>query len=185
MTQIAYSTDDPEAVAAFKAAAEALRGFTAQIIADGHALGKNKGVYRSDHVFGGYTVAGLAPDDPNDPPEGWVYSKGRDMLVPRRGKAGDPARAWLDAHKPPKDLLAVLADFGLPHNDNLGAKDSGSFRIGVPTVFELDGTLWAGYRGHPYASFGGPDECTWAPRKLSEFHAALEAREAADEAVPA
>ena len=39
-------------------------------------------------------------------------------------------------------------------------------------ALKSDGTVWACYRG------GVPDgQCTWTPRRLSEFHAALEAAE--------
>jgi hypothetical protein len=189
MTDTAYSTDDPAIVAAFIAARDAGNAFATQVIADAAALGRNKGPLRTSDLHDGtYTTAGLAPDDPTDPPVGWVYSKGRDMLVPRRGKAGDAARRWLDGHQPPtgSQVRAVMAEHGLPLNDMLGAGQNGmSIRFNVPEIAHHDGTLWALYQGTPGSWFGGKDQpkCTWTPRKLSEYYAAREAAEAAEAAV--
>ena len=82
-----YSTNDPATVAAFIAACDAEREFAQKVVASAAALGKNKGALRSSGVFGGPPeTLGLAADDPNDPPEGWVYLKGRDKL---RSETGD------------------------------------------------------------------------------------------------
>jgi hypothetical protein len=185
MSEIAYSTDNPEAVAAFRAACAERNEFGPRVKAAAEQLGKNNGALFFSGVFGPRTCAGLAPADPADPPEGWVYSKTKDLLVPRRGKAGDVARAWLDEHKSPVDPLNVLSDHGLPRNDDLGADSQGRMRVGVPEVFHHDGVLWAHYRGGPHGLFGSPKECSWTPRKLSEYFAAREAYQAAEEAAGA
>lgn len=174
----AYSTDDPTAVAAFTAARDASVAFARKVVADAEALGKNKGALRtSTGSDGGYETIGIAPDDPDDPPEGWVYSKAREALVPRRGKAGESARKWLAEHQPPKEtrIRAVMAEHGLPVNDM-----HGDGRFGLPAIGVHDGVLWALYLGTPGLWFAGDKqpEITWTPRKLSEYYAAHEASEA-------
>lgn len=184
-----FSTSDPVTVAAFLSACDEERAFAARVVESAAAIGKNKGALRGSGVFGQPPeTTGLAADDPNDPPEGWVYSKGREHLIPRRGKAGDPAREWLAASQPRVSARVVLAEHGLPFNDLFGAKaDLGALttRFNVPVVFHHDGTVWAHYRGTPGLWAGGPSEPTWDERRLSEYHAAREARDAAEETVEA
>jgi hypothetical protein len=183
MPQRAYSTDNPEAVAAFRQARADAIAFGPKIDAATKALGKNGGALFFSGGFDSGRPAGLNADDPNDPPEGWIFSKTKDHLVPRRGKPGDPARAWIEAHKRPADALTVLAEHGLPRYDRLGGGSGwGSYRLGSPEVLHHEGVLWARYRGEPDGTFGGPKECTWLPRKLSEYYAAREAVVAVEEA---
>lgn len=177
-----FSTDDPAIVAAFRAA-EATRQETARrIIDDAEALGKNRGVQFRAGVWNlPDRIEGLFVDDPADPPEGWVYVKGRDRLEPRRGAAGEVARQWLADHQP-FDVRHAMIAHGLPRNARSSAELSGAYRLIPPVVFEHEGVLWAHYRGH----LGGMEgECTWTPRKLSEYYAAREAWEAAQSQVKA
>lgn len=169
MNEHAYSTDDPATVAAFKATAIAYNEMGGRAREDAEKLGNNKGALIVGGVLGAPRVVGLAADDPANPPEGWQYVKGRDQLEPRRGKAGESARQWLAGHQPP-DLRGVLAEHGLPVYYRNGNK------IGNPALFLHDDTVWALYGGYPEG------ECTWTQRKLSEFHAAQEALEAAETA---
>ena len=172
MTEHAYSTDDPAAVAAFKAATDALADCQRRARESTEELGKNNGPLIYRHPLFGLEVVGLAALDPADPPQGWRYLKTREYLVPRRGAAGDAARKWLADHQPP-NLRAIMADHGLPRCSK-SDPDSMSYRIMAPKVFEYQGTVWALYRG----VIDG--ECSWTPRKLSEFHAAREAAEEAE-----
>lgn len=175
--QHAYSTDDPAVVAAFTAAIQARCDFSQRVVDDAETLGKNKGVLRMGGVFGRCETVGLAPDDPNDPPEGWTYIRSRDRLEPRRGKAGDAARRWLADHQPPDDAdgRTAMEAHGLPRHTGLDRGFS-TGRISTPRIFHHDGTVWALYSGKP------DGECTWAPRRLSEYYAAQEAFEASEQA---
>lgn len=179
-----YSTSNPVTAAAFLAACDAERAFAQSVVESAAAIGKNKGALRTSGVFGEPpSTIGLAVDDPDDPPEGWVYSKTREQLVPRRGRAGNCAREWIAAHQPKASARVVMEEHGLPFNDLLGAKaDHGAVnrQFNVPVIFHHDGTVWAHYRGTPGRWVGGPIEPTWEPRRLSEYHAAREARDAAE-----
>lgn len=144
-----------------------------------------KGALRTGGVFGEPpTTIGLAVDDPDDPPEGWVYAKGRDQLVPRRGRAGHSAREWLKAHQPKASARVVMEEHGLPFNDLLGPKPgtADARLFNCPVVFHHAGTIWACYRGRPGRWSVGPSDPdpTWTERKLSEYHAAREARDASE-----
>ncbi|GAA4439661.1 hypothetical protein [Phytohabitans houttuyneae] len=177
MSEYAFSTDDAAAVAAYREAVDAERAAARKAVDAAVQLGKNKGALI---VYGIWDlpnrVVGLAADDPTDPPEGWRYVKTRDRLEPARGAAGQAARDWLATHQP-VDVRAVLRQHGLPRNSRSEAELSGRYRLSVPIVFEHGGVLWAKYTGH----LGGVEgECTWTPRKLSEFYAAKEAHEAPD-----
>lgn len=171
MTEIVFSTDDPEIVSAFQEARVAEHAAAVRATGDAAALGKNKGPLI---VYGVWDMAdrvvGLAADDPADPPEGWVYVKTRDRLEPRRHAAGHAAQDWLAAHQP-VDVRKVMTGHGLPRNSRSVNELSGSYRLSPPLLFEYQGVLWARYRGF----LGGMEgECTWTPRKLSEFYAAYE-----------
>lgn len=180
MTEQAFSTSKPETVIAFLVAEAAGIGTVRAIVESAAALGKNKGALRSSGMFGTTATVGLKPDDIADPPDGWIYSKSKDMLVPRRGKAGNPAREWLDANQPAVNVRAVLHDHhGLPYHDLLGEVDQINRRFNVPQIFHHDGTLWALYQGTPGFWAGGAIEPTWTRRMLSEYYLAREGRDAA------
>lgn len=172
MQEHAYSTSDPAAVAAFKAASDALGDCQRRNREDAKELGKNNGPMILRHPLFGLEVVGLATLDPEDPPEGWRHLMGVGHLMPRRGKAGEAPRKWLADHQPP-DLRGIMADHGLPRSSK-SDPESMSYRIMTPKLFEHNGTVWALYRG----VIDG--ECSWTPRKLSEFYAALEAAEEAE-----
>lgn len=182
-----YSTTDPDTVKALLDATQALHDFAVKVCADAEQLGNNKGVRRSGGLFGHIEVAGLAPDDPENPPEGWRYLKGRDILLPRRGKAWESARRWMSDHEAPKvDVRGVLSEHGLPRYSTNGSGDLGGLRIDMPGIFHHDGTVWANYSGRPCneplavrdEDYAEPDE-RWMLRRDSEWHAAREALEAA------
>lgn len=183
----AFSTSNPVTVAAFRAACDAERETSRTIVAAAEALGKNKGAMHTGLVFNGIPeIVGLEPDNPDDPPEGWRFTKSAGHLVPRQGKAGDEAREWLASHQPKVGARRVLAEHGLPLNDLLGHTDGGITRkFNLPLIFEHDSTVWALYRGRPGRWAGGEIEPTWDERKLSEFYAAREARDAAESPVEA
>lgn len=173
MTEHVYSTSDPTIVAAYRDTRAAFNDMGRQCREDAEKLGKNKGALIVQDRISGPRVVGLAADDPADPPAGWRYSKGEGNLVPRRGKPGEVARQWLDAHQPP-DLRKTLEGHGLPRFCDSGT-DLRWF-LATPGVLEHDGTVWAMYPAEP------DGECSWERRKVSEWHAAKEAAEEAEKA---
>lgn len=192
MNQYAYSTDNPEAVAAFRQAVADLQAFGERVLADCAALGGNEGPLVHGGIWGSQDrIVGLGPDGSGTIPAGWRIVRGR--LEPRRGKPGDLARQWLADRQPP-DVRHVMTKYGLPRHSRVPAQSNGfTHRMIAPVLFEHEGTLWACYEGKPGDDFDGPEAsaaggCSWTLRKLSEFHAAREALEAArsdDEAVAA
>lgn len=180
----AYTTDDRVTVAAFVAAVQTHREFVIGLEAAAAALGKNKGPLGSTDVFGKRETTALQPDDPDDPPQGWKYSSKLEVLVPRRGKAGDVARQWLADHQPTVSLRTVMDEHGLPYNDLIGScPDKGGVKRhwSVPDIFHQDGALWALYQGTPSRWIGagpvwiGP---VWKPCLLSRYYTAFEAFQA-------
>lgn len=131
----------------------------------------------------------LDAEDPQDPPVGWIYRKGRDLLLPRTGNPGQPAREFLERHKKiGGDPRVVLAEHGLPTESGVPLSD-GRIAMRKPVVLEHDGALYAKYSGDPRTDpLSGKDRgCTWPQIPLSQFYVALEAVQAArkDEEVPA
>lgn len=173
MTEHVYATSDATIVTAYRDTAAAFNEMGRKAREDAAALGKNQGALIRNHRTSRPEVVGLAALDPADPPAGWRYSKAEECLVPRRGKAGESARQWLDAHQPP-DLRAVLEQHGLPRVCQPGPDFR--FFLATPGLLEHDDMVWAMYPAAP------DGECTWERRKVSEFHAAREAMEAAEEA---
>lgn len=185
--QYAYSTDLSEIVADYR---EARRAYTEVASAAHHAaiaMGC-EGIYSTGNAFGPPVLVGLATSDKENGPEGWVWSRARNMLLPRRGKAGDAARAWLSAHQLPKqDARGVLAEHGLPRNSKVPSRPrDGAFDVLLPTLFEHEGVVWALYTGKPGSWTGqGEVSAAWTPRRLSEYYAAKESVESAAEPVVA
>ncbi len=172
MNEHAFSTDNPETVAAYRDTNRDIDTTMNKAVADAEKIGKNKGLMVTRSGFNGPRIVGLAELDPNDPPAGWQYTKRAGHLVPGRGKAGAEAQKWLDESKP-ADIRSVLERHGLPRWAK-SSHESASFAFNTPAIFEHDGTLWVLYRGHIDGT------CTWTPRKLSEYHAAREQFEAAN-----
>lgn len=138
-----WSTDDADLVAGYRAECEDERKFAERVIEAAKELGKNSGPLRSGGMFGGWKTVGLKVLDPNDPPQGWIYRKRDDMLVPRRGKPGDQARAWLELWQPTANGRVYLEQRGL-------APYSVAFpRFGKPTIVLHDNAIWAHYSGDP------------------------------------
>ena len=151
-TEQAYSTDNPEAVAAYRKIVADMAAFGERIREDCAALGGNKGALIRRGIWGSPDrIVGLEPDGSGQIPPGWRVV--RERLEPRRGKPGEDARRWLEDHQPP-DVRHGMVEHGLPRHSS------------VPTE--------TGYR------IDQENACTWTPRKLSEFHAAREAFEAAE-----
>lgn len=187
----AYSTTDSELIAAYREASETLHEHAVKVCDAARELGRNKGVYKSGGgMFDHAKVSGLAPDDPNNPPDGWTYIKSRGQLEPRRGKSGDPARAWMKANEAPKiDVRGMLAErFGLPRysvtDDGVGCG-----LVGCPSMLFHNETLWIAYTGRPGTDpfgfrddFVEPDERWWTLRRPSEWYAAREDYEATSKA---
>ncbi|MCG5464173.1 hypothetical protein MED01_002338 [Micromonospora sp. MED01] len=174
MTEHVYSTSDPDVVTAYTETARNFDDMGRRAREDAEKLGNNKGALIVNRRTSAPEVVGLSADDPEKPPQGWRYSKTEGHLVPRRGKPGDPARQWLEAHQPP-DMRAVMEANGLPrfckHGEDL------RWFLATPGLFEHDGTVWAMYPTEP------DGDCTWDRRKLSEWHAAREAVAAAAQGV--
>lgn len=177
--QFAYSTDNPTVLAAFHETATAMKDYLPRLRAAIDAMPGAKNPLVRSGIWGARDeLVAMEADGSGEMPDGWRVVRGR--LEPRRGKPGDGARAWLRAHQPP-DVRNTLAEHGLPRHSSVPS-GGGGFRLMSPTLFEHDGALWALYEGEP--GRGVLDDgktCTWAPRRLSEFHAAQEAFEAAKE----
>lgn len=175
--EFAYSTDKAEVVAAYLQALADRNAFKDNIRADLETLGTGPQIYYVSESFSGGRDRITALEQKGDHiPDGWRVMKRTGLLEPRRGKPGEPARQWLADHQP-IDVRYVMEQHGLPRTVWLPT-DSG-YRIVSPKLFEYDGTLWACYPGEPGRSGGFDNKaCTWTPRKMSEFYAAVEAFEA-------
>lgn len=180
-TQTAYSSDNPEHVVTYRTAIAQAEHARTRLAADMLALN----VGTTCNLSGGplsngehYTITALTPNGDHIP-TGWrINADG--ILVPRRGRPGEPARQWLDNHLIPNPI-AVLRRTGLARAAWIPGNGFG-YRVIPPTVFEHDNTLWALYQGEPGqsgAGFDNGDTCTWTRRKLSEYHLAKEAHDAA------
>lgn len=176
-----FSTSDPGILAAFYETRDAIKDFSARLKADCEALGGNDGAYVRRGIWGHPDeITALKPDGSGTIPEGWRIV--REQLEPRRGKPGEAARQWLADHQPP-DMRHVMSQQGLPRHSIMPAGDG--FKHYPPTLFEHEGTLWAGYRSKPGDNFLDTGPCTWTPRKLSEYFAAKAAVLALEESAEA
>lgn len=168
-----YSTDDPIVVEVYRRTAAARAATSDRLAADLAALGAGPNIYgragRTGHPDEFTEIDQLG----NAVPDGWRVVQGR--LRPRSGKAGEPARKWLDDHRP-ADVRHALAEHGLPRQVWIpDPRRRGEYLITEVEVFENAGVVWAAYQGEP----GGPSDfydtpCTWSPRTLAEYHAARE-----------
>lgn len=162
MSDYAYKNTSPDTIAAWHTAAQQHRDASDRAITGAEAIGKNKGLMVQRSI-GEQEFVGLAPIDPTDPPEGWRYV--RDRFEPRRGKAGDEARAWLKSVQLPQ-LRDVMQRHGLP---KILFKD-GMMR--TPAMFEHGGAVYALYSAEPDEKDGLTAD--WQRIPLSEFYAAQE-----------
>jgi hypothetical protein len=163
---VAFKTTDPEIVAAWKTTVEQIREVSDRAIREAEEIGKNKGLMIQRGLTD-ETFIGLAPLDPSDPPEGWRYV--REQFEPRRGKAGDDARAWLASIERPS-MRRVMSKHGLP--------EVTTFKYGFmgrPGMVMHDDTVFAIYKGGPDGDVGPG----WEPCRPSEFYAAQEDAEVA------
>jgi hypothetical protein len=183
----AYSTDQPDHVAAYRTAVTHADHQRARIAADMKALG----VGTNCHITGGplsgsdhYTITALDPKD-DYVPAGWRILQRDGMLHPRRGQAGDAARQWLADHTI-VNVIAALYPTGLARAAWVaGTGHTFGYRVIPPTVFEQDNTLWALYAAEPGNSDAGLDRgevCTWTRRPLSDYYLAKERHDAATKA---
>lgn len=196
MTETAYSTDNPEIVAAYRDACAARRDHARRIVDAVRDLGADhERILGTGDGISAPTITGLTPlrrpDTvvPNNDedyegavhltnyviPDGWRIV--RERLEPRRGKPGQAAREWLAQHQP-VDVRGVMSTHGLPRAAWIPRRGDFGYTVSAPNLFEHDGTLWACYAGEPGAGeMDRGETCTWTPRKLSEYHAAKEAHE--------
>lgn len=166
MTEIAFKTTDPEIVAAWKRVVETRSAAVARALAEAESIGKNKG-FMVQRSLGDEEFTGLAPIDPEDPPEGWRFV--RNQFEPRRGKAGDDARAWLKSVQLP-NLRNVMHEHGMPK------VVFANHRMMTPGLLLHNDTIWANFSQDIGDREVGP---AWERCRLSEYYAA---QEAADEA---
>ena len=159
MTEFAYKNTDLAALAAWNTAVEQHREASRNALDGAERIGKNKGLMVQRSI-GEEEFVGLAPIDPADPPEGWRYVRNR--FEPRRGKAGDNARAWLKSVQLPQ-LRDIMQQHGLPKILFKG----GMMR--TPGMFMHDGVIYASYTAEPDDI--GP---AWERIPLSEYYAAQE-----------
>lgn len=178
--QRAYSTDNPDAVAAYRQAVAERNAFGPRLKAAVEALGAGPRVFVRSGLISGDKQSLTALEQKGDHvPEGWRVMKSSGHLEPRRGKPGEPARQWLAEHQP-VDVRSVMEQHGLPRSCWIPTQGF-SYRIAAPELFEHDGVLWTLFEAEPGSSDTGFDDkaCTWTPRQLSEFHLAREAFEQA------
>lgn len=181
----AYSTDNPETVNAYLRAVDQRNAFGKWMRTELDKLGAGPRVFLRGGGFSGDKQRVTAIEQTGDHiPDGWRVVRGN--LEPRRGKPGEAARQWLADHQP-VDVRHVMEGHGLPRSSWVSRDGGFGWTIVTPKLFEHDGVLWACYDGEPGTGESGFDtqKCTWTPRKLSEFHAAWEAVQAADAAVTA
>lgn len=183
--EYAFRTDHPDILAAYHAAQDERQAAGEALENEAEQIGKNKGPAVLGGIFGcGDEVVGLFADNPADPPAGWIYRKGRNLLLPRPGKPGDPAREFLERHrKIGGDPRVVLAEHGLPHSSEVPMAD-GRISVRKPVVFEHQGALYAKFSGDPRTDLLSDRErsCTWPEIPLSQFYLALETVQAARKA---
>ncbi|MFI1194035.1 hypothetical protein ACH4T9_12370 [Micromonospora sp. NPDC020750] len=181
MTEHVYSTSNPTIVAAYRKAKADAAEAGKRIAADVKKLGAGPRVFVRTSGFSGITASLTAIEQQGDHiPEGWRVVRGN--LEPRRGKPGEAARQWLADHQP-ADVRHVIEQHGLPRAAWIPRGNDFGYRIVAPKLFEHDGTLWASYAAEPGTSDSGFDteRCAWETRKLSEFYAAREAMESAEQ----
>lgn len=171
-SKFAYSTTDPEALAAYRAALVVRREFGARLRRAAAALGDNLGPLVSVKEFGGpEEITGLEPAATGKKPAGWRLVPSRKRLEPAIGKAGDQARRWLVEHQPPADAdpRYVLKAHGLAYYSRVPSARGTQLTL-RPHLFEFDDRLWACYRGHPDGDWPGDDPgLTWPQVSLDEF----------------
>lgn len=180
MTETAYVTHDPETVAAMREAMATYRAWGSALAPAAAALGKNQGALGSAGLGSEPRIHGLKPDDPADPPEGWIYRKGQDMLVPRNGAPGEGARAWLRRHcTPPKRPSKVLIEHGMPPYSGTPVR-GGQHSIHRAEITPTPDAVHVLHRGDITNGlarlWGGLDEMheRWQPEPLSAYHLARE-----------
>lgn len=166
---VAVKTTDQATVAAWRTTVELARDIGNRAVEQAKRIGKNEGLMIRRGLYEQEFV-GLAPVDPSDPPEGWKYVRGQ--FEPRRGRAGDDARAWLASVQPPS-VRKVMADHGLP----LVTTFEYGF-MGVPGLVMHNDTVFALYKGGPESDVGP----AWESCRPSEFYAAQEDANAAADA---
>lgn len=183
--EYAFRTDDPVVLDAYRQAQQTRLDAGHAMCDEAREIGKNKGPAVRGGIFGcGDELVGLFADDPQDVPEGWVYTQKRDYLTPRRGARGDAARAFIERHKGiGADPRVAMAEHGLPYDSRVPMHD-GRISLRKPVVFEHEGALYAKYSGDPRTDpLSDKDRgCTWPEIPLSQFYAALEAVQAARKA---
>ncbi|PZG12451.1 hypothetical protein C1I95_25725 [Micromonospora craterilacus] len=174
-TERAYSTADPAIVAAYRRAVAARKAAFDRLSADLKTLGAGPRVKAYAGTFPGSADTITAIEQQGDHiPDGWRLVRGN--LEPRRGKPGEDARRWLADHQP-VDVRHAMESHGLPRAAWIPRGSDLGYRVVAPRLFEHDGTLWALYDAEPGTVEFDSGKCSWTPRKLSEFHAADEARE--------
>ncbi|MFI2663215.1 hypothetical protein [Micromonospora carbonacea] len=181
MSEHVYATSDPTIVAAYRRAVADRAEMGKRIAADVKALGAGPRVFVRTSGFSGIPTQLTAIEQQGDHvPDGWRVVRGN--LEPRRGKPGESAREWLANHQP-VDVRDAMEKHGLPRACWLPRDREFGWTISQCRLFEHDGTLWASYAAEPGTSDSGFDteRCSWESRKLSEFYAAREAMEAAEQ----
>jgi hypothetical protein len=176
-----YSTSDPKALAAYRAAVIARDAFLDQLRSDAAELGGNDGPVIVFETGGPMRLAGLRPAG-EGMSQGWAWRLIRGRLEPARfGPGVAAAQRWLDEHQVPGDCdpRYVLKAHGLAYQTRVGPLSK--YQIHVPVLFEHDDRLWVRYVGQPKGDDVLSDEVfsiTWEPVMPSVFLAAKEACEA-------
>jgi hypothetical protein len=178
-TRLAYSTDDPAILAAYRQAKAARHEFSQRLLRNAAAIGHNLGPLSHKKPGGGEEIIGLMPDLSGITPAGWRLTNQGKRLAPRIDRTGDVARRWLSMHQPDDsmDALAVLKDHGLVAHSRVTSGDAYAFYR--PVLFEYNNRLWVCYQGAPENDDNKPADPNWPPVPLEECLAALAKAEAA------
>lgn len=178
-TRVAYATDDPTILAAYREAKARRYEFSRRLLRNASAIGHNLGPLSQKKPNGGEEIIGLKPDVSGIAPAGWRLTPDGKKLNPIITKAGDVARRWLSMHQPTDDMdpLTVLKDHGLLAQSRVTS--GGAYAVYRPVLFDHDDRLWVCYSGTPENDLGEPAEPTWPPVPLADCLVALARAEAA------
>ncbi len=186
MSEHAYRTNDPAAVAAYHAAVAARAKFTIRIREAIAQLGYGR--LEPMSCPGGYgdpeTILGLRYETRDRVPFGWRVRNRRspghpDILIEPAptGVGSTAAKRWLAEHQPgPEcDPAYVLKKHGIAYHSRQGTISA--YTVHFPILFAHAGYVWVWYeQGVPSGDFPGDTvEITWEPVPLAELLAARDA----------
>lgn len=167
---VVYRTRDPEVLAAYRAAWDAIRAYVDAVkaVLDEYGAGEYQ-VWTDANGFHPGQICGIDIPEDRDPPEGWRMQG--DYAVPdkRTGKGRALCKA-LESVTHPGDPLSALD--GMP---SLVFTGTGLARPGAVPLEDGTGLYVTWTTGPEQCRDGEVDRAIWERVKLSEYHAAKEA----------